>query len=70
MNSYLLLIALVSSVGGFFAGWFLFRSERTYQQGFRDGVRHGRAEGFKAAVRKTSLLNPRTADFNDDWYDD
>ena len=49
-------------------GWMLFRSERAYLQGVRDGERYGRAEGFKTAIRKTGqhhLLNSRTGD----WYD-
>ena len=49
-------------------GWILFRSERAYQEGWRDGERYGRLEGYRAALRKISrgnLLNPRTGD----WYD-
>jgi hypothetical protein len=68
----LFVIALVCSAGGLFAGWLLFRSERVYRQGFLDGERHGRSEGFRTAIRKThrSLLNPQTENWNDDWYDD
>ena len=63
----MLMLALSCFIGGITFGWFLFRSERVYQQGFRDGERHGRAEGFKTGIQKTSpryLLNPETGDWN------
>ena len=51
---------------GLFLGWLLFRSERTYQQGFSAGERHGRLEAFRQQIdeRAKQLLNPETSD----WY--
>ena len=53
---------------GLTLGWLLFRSERTYQQGWNAGRKHGRAEGFRIAIMKTVkhyFPNPHT----DDLYD-
>ena len=63
-----MILGSICFFAGLAFGWMLFRSERAYLQGLREGERYGRAQGFKIAIRKTSqhpLLNSRTQD----WYD-
>ena len=65
MNT-LIIIAFVFLLGlGF--GWIFFRSERSYQEGWRDGERHARLEAFRKQVneRDRYLINPETGE----WYD-
>jgi hypothetical protein len=62
---------LLGLAAGFVFGFALFRSERAYKQGFRDGERYGRGEGYRQAwVRwikeHKPLLNAQT----DDWETD
>ena len=60
----LILVASVSSGGGLFAGWLLFRNERTYNQGWNDRGKHERLREFQKQVNERERR--RNAD---DWYD-
>lgn len=40
---------LLGLAAGFAAGFVFFRSERAYEQGFKDGERYGRGEGYRQA---------------------
>jgi hypothetical protein len=56
-------------IAGLAFGWALFRNERTYQEGWRDGERYGRLEGYRAALKKMTarhLIDPRTGDWPED----
>jgi hypothetical protein len=56
-------------LAGVLFGFVLFRSERAYKQGFRDGERYGRGEGYRQAWARwlranEPLLNAQTGDWN------
>ena len=66
------MMIIVFSLGlmaGFAAGFIFFRSERAYKDGFNDGERYGRREGYRQAwarwfKAKEPLLNSETGDWN------
>jgi hypothetical protein len=64
MTIFALVIAFAA---GFAFGFIVFRSERAYREGFRDGEHFGRFEGYRQAWLKRSkgLLNAETEDWND-----